>query len=76
MNLRRLSAIAVLAGLGLALACAAGAWSGSSAGDLTDQHQLDEANPLNPNQQYAGWTFGRLMGVSLNPNHVPPRPGF
>jgi hypothetical protein len=28
--------------------------------------------PRNLNQQWAGWTFGRMIGVSIRPEHAPP----
>lgn len=78
MNLRRATAVAVLVGLAIIFArfgrdsCSTGVPASEG---FRDQHSNDEARP-NFNQQYAGWTFGRIMGVSIGPDHAPPPPVF
>ena len=38
----------------------------------SDEHDFQPAL----NQQYAGWTFGRMLGVSIGPKEAPPPPVF
>lgn len=79
MKLRLVAVFVLLLGLVFVWNACGGASGGThlhatkSAGNLGVDNR---SNAQNLNQQYSGWTFGKIMGVSIGPEHAPPPPMF
>ncbi len=79
MRNRIIGLIFVLIGLGCGWASTDGDRSEGdrqSAMPVLDSEPVSSVDQPNLNQQYAGWTFGRILGVSIGPKDAPPPPVF